>query len=138
MARIRLATPFDLPAFSDLLQAFQPPVAEGEQALGHIDMDVLETPEAFVIDAELPGVAREAIQVKLEGNRVEISAQARPRAIREGERMLCRERHEGLFHRSFALPHDIDVERASARFADGVLELTLPKKQGGRRELPIA
>ncbi|MEO1767403.1 Hsp20/alpha crystallin family protein [Thiobacter aerophilum] len=137
MARVRLATPFDLPAFSDLLQAFEPPVQAAEQPLGHIDMDVLETPEAFVIDAELPGVAKEAIHVKVDRNRVEISGQARPRAPRAGERMLCRERHEHLFYRSFVLPHEIDAERASARFADGVLELTLPKKAGGRRELPI-
>ena len=137
MARTRLDTPFDLRPFTDLVSVFAP-FAEREQPVGHINLDVLETPDAFVVDAELPGLAKDAIHVKLDRNRVEISAQARPRQLGEGQRFLCRERHEGLFYRSFVLPQEVDAERATARFADGVLELVLPKKAGGRRELTIS
>lgn len=137
MARIRLITPFDIPPFSDLLRAAPSLAEEDERVLGHIDIDVLERPDAFVVDAELPGVRREEIHVTVDRNRVEISGKARPRTLAEGERMLCRERHEGLFFRSFALPQEVDAEAATARFADGVLELVLPKKGRGERALRI-
>lgn len=139
MARIRLSSPFDIRPFSDLFRATAlGPMEEDERALGHINLDVLETPDAYVIDAELPGVGKEHIHVTIDRNHVEISAQAKPRASAASEHMLCRERHEGLFYRSFALSHEIDDGAAKARFADGVLELTLPKKKGGgERELEI-
>lgn len=139
MARIRLASPFDIRPFSDLFRATAlGPMEEDERALGHINLDVLETSDAYVIDAELPGVSKEHIHVTIDRNHVEISAQAKPRVSGSGEHMLCRERHEGLFYRSFALSHEIDDAAAKARFADGVLELTLPKKRGGgERKLEI-
>jgi len=143
MARLRLPTafdlsPFDIRPFSDLLRAMSAPMEEEERTLGHMNLDVLETPDAYVIDAELPGVSKERIHVSIDRNHVEISAEARPRVSREGEHMLCRERHEGLFYRSFALAHEIDDRAARARYADGVLELTLPKKRGaGERRLEI-
>jgi HSP20 family protein len=137
MARIRLDSPFDIRPFSDLLRSLSVPVEEG-RTLGHLNLDVLETPEAYVIDAELPGVAKDRIHVTIDRNHVEISAEAKPRASREGEHMLCRERHEGLFYRSFSLSHEIDDAAAKARYADGVLELTLPKRRGaGERSLKI-
>lgn len=132
MAHVRLPSPFDIRPFSDLFRIAAPgPMEEDERTLGHINLDVLETPDAYVIDAELPGVSKEHIHVTIDRNHVEISAQARPRASGAGEHMLCRERHEGLFYRSFSLSHEIDDTAAKARFAEGVLELTLPKKRGG-------
>jgi HSP20 family protein len=132
MAHLRLRSPFDISPFSDLFRTVSLlPVEEEERALGHLNLDVLETPEAYVVDAELPGVSKEHIHVTIDRGHVEISAQANPRASREGEHMLCRERHEGLFYRSFSLSHEIDDTAAKARYADGVLELTLPKKRGG-------
>jgi HSP20 family protein len=136
MPRVRLDTPFDLRPFTDLLSLFAPATESG-QPLGHINIDVLKTKDAFVVDAELPGVLRDAIHVKVDRNQVESSAQARPRSLAERQRFLARERHEGLFYRSFRLPREVDPERATGRFADGVLELVLPKKAGARREVRI-
>lgn len=139
MAHLRLSSPFDIRPFSDLLRSVtQAPGEEDERALGHMNLDVLETPDAYIVDAELPGVGKEHIHVTIDRNHVEISAQAKPRASHEGEHMLCRERHEGLFYRSFALAHEIDDAAAKARYADGVLELILPKRRGaGERRLEI-
>lgn len=140
MATVRLSSPFDISPFRDLFGLTTPYVVreEEERTLGHMNLDVLETPDAYVVDAELPGVKKEQIHVSIDRNHIEISAEAKPRASREGEHMLCRERHEGLFFRSFALPHDIDENAATARYADGVLELTLPKKRGaGEHRLEI-
>ncbi len=134
------AGPFEIRPFSDLFRMAAPSrMGEDERTLGHISLDVLETPDAYVIDAEIPGVGKEHIHVTIDRNHIEISAQAKPRTSGAGEHMLCRERHEGLFYRSFSLSHEIDDGAAKARFADGVLELTLPKKRGaGEHQLRIS
>jgi len=94
-----------------------------------IRMDVAEQPKAFVVHAELPGVKKEDIHVQIDGNQVSITAEIKQeREIKEGDRVLRAERYFGQVSRSFQLAQEIDDGAANARFADGVLELTLPKK----------
>ncbi len=94
-----------------------------------IRIDVRETAAAYAVQAELPGVKKDEIHVEIEGNEVTISAETRRETEpKEGEKWLRVERSYGKSARRFALPQDIDEARAAARFADGVLELTLPKK----------
>ncbi len=94
-----------------------------------IRVDVRESANAYLVQAELPGVRKEDIAVEIEGNEVTISAQARRETEqKEGEKLLKSERFFGKTGRRFALPQDLDEARAAAKFADGVLELTLPKK----------
>lgn len=94
-----------------------------------IRMDVTEQANAFVVHAELPGVKKEDIHVHVEGNQVSITAEIKQeKEIKEGERILRSERYFGQVSRSFQLAQDIDDAHAAAKFADGVLELTLPKK----------
>jgi HSP20 family protein len=90
---------------------------------------VKETPEAYCVHAELPGVPKEAINVEIEGNEVTISAESRRETQKkEGEKWLRTERSFGKAARRFALPQELDESRAVARFENGVLLLTLPKK----------
>ena len=92
-------------------------------------VDVRETADAYVVHAELPGVKKDQIEVEIEGNEVSIAAEiGTRREEREGEKWLRVERFQGRTARRFALPQEIDESRADARFTDGVLELTLPKK----------
>ena len=94
-----------------------------------IRVDVKETPEAYTVHAELPGVKKEGINVEIEGNEVTISAETRREVDKKDqEKWLRTERFFGKTARRFALPQEIDEARANARFNDGVLELTLPKK----------
>ena len=93
-----------------------------------IRVDVRETTEAYTVAAELPGVKKEDIHVEIEGNEVTISAETRREQARDGEKVLRIERFAGKTARRFALPQELDEARAAARFTDGVLELTLPKK----------
>lgn len=94
-----------------------------------IRMDVKENPEAFLVHAELPGVKKEDIHVTIDGNLVAISAEVKQeKEVKDGERVLRSERYFGKVSRSFQLAQDIDDEKAVAKFADGVLELTLPKR----------
>jgi HSP20 family protein len=102
-------------------------------------VDVSEAGDAYTVRADLPGVPKEAIHVDIDGNRVTIRAEVkRESAQKEGERVLRSERYYGAFARSFALTDEIDEDRAGAKFDNGVLELTLPKKAvSGARRLNI-
>ena len=92
-------------------------------------LDVRETTDAYVVSAELPGVKKDQVEVEIEGNEVSIATEiGARREAREGEKWLLAERFHGKTARRFSLPQDIDEARVDARLADGVLELTLPKK----------
>lgn len=94
-----------------------------------IKVDVKEQEKQFVIHAELPGVKKEDIHVHVDGSVVSISAERRQeKEVKEGERVLRTERSFGKVSRSFQLGSELDEGSANAKFLDGVLELTLPKK----------
>ncbi len=109
---------------------FRPAVAvEARSQALPIRIDVRETAEAYTVHAELPGVKKDDIHVQIERNEVTISAETRREAdAKEGDKWLRTERTFGKTGRRFALPQDLDEAKAVAKFADGVLELTLPKK----------
>ncbi len=127
MANITRLDPFD-----DLFRGFfVRPVTTNEGALqtASIKMDVKEQGKDYLVHAELPGVKKEDIHVVVDGNQVSISAEIKQeKETREGERLLRSERHFGKVSRSFQLGQEIDDTNASARFNDGILELTLPKR----------
>lgn len=94
-----------------------------------IKIDVKEQEKAFVVHAEMPGIRKEDIHVNIEGGVISITAERKQeKEVKEGERVLRTERYFGKVSRSFQLGQDIDDAAAGAKFSDGVLELTLPKK----------
>lgn len=97
-----------------------------------VRIDVAEDDKAYVVKAEMPGVTKDDIKISVDGNQVTISAEVRKEHEDEGRNMLCAERFYGLLHRSFALEHPVDDETADARYENGVLVLTLPKKAGAK------
>lgn len=111
---------------------FVRPVEYGGESLAEtpqMRVDVKEVADGYRVHAELPGISKEDIHVNIDGAVVSISAERRQnKEEKEGERILRSERYFGKVSRSFQLGQDIDEARASARFADGVLELSLPKK----------
>ena len=96
-----------------------------------IKMDVTEQEKGYVVHAEMPGAKKDDIQVTIEGNQVTIGAEVkREFAPKDGDQLLRRERHYGSVCRSFTLPVDLDEAASSARFENGILELTLARKAG--------
>lgn len=94
-----------------------------------IRIDVAENADAYTVHAELPGMKKEDIHVQVDGDTVSLTAERKQeREVKEGERVIRTERTFGKVSRSFQLGHNLDETKASAKFADGVLELTLPKK----------
>ena len=117
--------------FDDLFRGFfvRPVEMNTPASAPAIRMDVSEQENAFVVSAELPGVKKDDIHVNVDGNQVSITAEIKQeKEVKEGDRLLRAERYYGQVSRSFQLAQDIDDARAAARFNDGVLELTLPKK----------
>ena len=114
--------------FNEFLRPAHRAAAAGDEPLP-IRFDVRETPEAYGVSAELPGVKKDEIHVAIEGNEVTISAESKREAgVKDGDKWLRTERYFGKVARRFALPQEVDEARAAARFENGVLELTLPKK----------
>lgn len=95
-------------------------------------LNVVETDKTFEVEVELPGIAKEDVKVAIDDRRVTIEADAkRESAQKEGEHVVYAERYTRKFARSFTLPADVDDSAAIAKLENGVLMLTLPKKQAG-------
>lgn len=109
---------------------FVRPVDFGTQAEAPaVKIDVKEQDNGYLVHAEIPGVKKEDIHVAIDGAVVSISAERRDeKDVREGERVLRTERYFGKVSRSFQLAQEIDEAQVVAKYTDGVLELTLPKK----------
>lgn len=104
-----------------------------------IRSDISEDDKNFVIKAEIPGVKKEDIHVTVDGNRVSISAETkRESEEKEGAKVVRSERYYGKVYRSMTLDGDVDQDQADAKYEDGVLTLTLPKKPGtATRQLTV-
>jgi len=104
-------------------------------ALPRMKVDVAEKNGAYIVTAELAGVKKDDIQVTIDGAEVTLSAEVkREKEAAQDERVLLTERTFGKVSRSFSLPQDVDESKAEAKFKDGVLELTLPKKAAAARK----
>ena len=101
-------------------------------------LDVVEGENDYRIRLSIPGVRPDDVQVTVEQNVVTVSGELRHDEPEQGSRYLHQEHDAGRFSRSVSLPAGVDAERASARFADGVLTITLPKQEAARRRtIPI-
>jgi HSP20 family protein len=139
MNALQVYGPFADAGFEDLVRSFFKPVREARETAAPIKVDVHENKDAFVVRAEVPGVAKDDIHVSIEGNQVTISAEVkRESEQKEGERLVRSERYYGAVYRSFVLPVELDEAASNARYENGVLELTLAKRaESAARKLTI-
>ena len=117
--------------FRDIAPGFYVRPLHGDSlpAPSQIKVDVKETEGGYTVQAEVPGVPKEDIHVSVEGNVVSLRAEVRQLDQKtEGEKVLRSERYYGSVARSFQLPADIDAGQAKAKYDNGILTLTLPKK----------
>ena len=120
-------------AFDDLLRGFfvRPVSFEGgaHQLVAQFRVDVSEDETAYTVRAEIPGVKKDDINISIDGDQVAISAEVKnEKDVKDGERVLRSERYYGKVQRAFQLGQPVDEDAAGAKYADGILELTLPKK----------
>src|SRR5467141_3098683 len=136
MANITRFDPFN-ELVDDLFKGFlvRPLSVEGRAELPRVKVDVAEKNGAYKVTAELPGVKKEDIQVSIDGSQVSLAAEVKKeKEASQDERVLHTERVYGKVMRSFTLPQEVDESKVEAKFRDGVLELTLPKKQAAQRK----
>jgi HSP20 family protein len=118
----------------------EPLLRRGLELEPQIKMDVKEVDGEYRIDAEIPGVKKDDIHVTVEGKRVSISAEVKQeKEVKEGERLIRCERSYGMTSRSFNLAEEVDQSKVQAKYNNGILELTLPKKPGtARKEITVS
>ena len=130
MANLTRFSPFD-DTLDDLFRGFfvRPVNFEGQASAAQFRVDVAENENAYVLRGELPGVKRDDINITIDGDTVAISAEVKhEKDVKNGDRVLRSERHYGKLYRAFTLGQAVEENAAQAKYADGVLELTLPKK----------
>jgi HSP20 family protein len=130
MVSITRYSPFD-EAFDDLFRGFfvRPVSYEAPAGAAQFRVDVSEDEKAYQIRAEIPGVKKEDISVTIDGDTVAISAEVKnEKDVKNGERVLRSERYYGKLYRAFTLGQAVEEAGTSAQYANGVVELTLPKK----------
>jgi len=94
-----------------------------------ITVEVKENGDNIIVQAEVPGVSRDDIDISVEGNLVTIKAEVKQYdADTENDKVLHSERYYGSVQRSFALPSRVVPGKSSAKYEDGILTLTLPKE----------
>jgi HSP20 family protein len=123
---IRYYSPLDR-AFDRTFGSLLPTLNGDNGANGRaLKLDVVETPEAYVVRAEIPGVAKDRIEVKVEDRDVTIGVEF-PEEVEANGKALWQERSYGKATRAIRLPESVDANATQAKHVDGVLQLTLPK-----------
>ncbi len=92
-------------------------------------VDIYETDDAIILEAELPGMNEKDIEVKIEDNVLTIRGERKFEEERKEENYYRMERFYGTFQRSFTLPSNVDTEKVKAEYKKGILKVTLPKKE---------
>lgn len=105
-------------------------------AAAEIRLDVEETPDAYRVCADLPGVAKDQIQVEVNEDVLKISVEYKRESTADAKSLRV-ERGSGAASRAIRLPHAVDAAKAVAKHVDGVLELTLPKLAPSAKRLTI-
>ena len=130
MNEMRLFDPFAIDPIEDTLKNFMRPWRfDAPDVAPRIKIDLSELDASYVVKAEIPGVNKEDIDVRVDGNMVTISAQVKSeKEEKDKGRVLRQERQQGYASRTFSLACPVEEGRSEAMYHNGVLELKLPKK----------
>ena len=119
--------------FDSLFENFLRPMGMAEETVNEglaPRLDVVEHANEFVLQAEMPGIKKDDIEITLENGVLTISGESRSeKEEREGERIIRQERRYGKYVRSLRLGKEIDEKKVKASYKDGILELVLPKSE---------
>jgi HSP20 family protein len=97
--------------------------------------NILELPESFQLELAAPGLKKEDFKINLENNILTISSEMEDEKNEEGKNYTRKEFYYGSFSRSFTLPKTIDLEKIKADYVNGILKVSLPKKEEAKMEI---
>ncbi len=133
MSNLRLFEPVMNDSLESMFKRFMAPMRlELDNGSLEMRVDISEANGAYKVRADLPGVKKEDINVRIDGNIVQIDAEVKQEKETKDKagKVLRSERYQGAVSRTFSLPQDVDDAKATAKYDDGVLTLELPKKSG--------
>ena len=136
MNELRINDLFDLDPFENRLRDLMRPLRfEAVERAPQIRIDLNEQDDCYMVKADIPGVRKEDIDVRIDRNQVTISAEVKKETEEKKDgRVLRSERQYGFASRSFALASEVDDAKADAKYQNGVLELRLPKRTGSAKK----
>ena len=140
MANLRIFEPTLADPFESVFRRFMAPMRlERSNEELDIRVDVVEKDGVFKVRADIPGVKKEDINVRIDGNLVQIDAETKQEKDfkSNGDKVLRSERYCGAMSRTFTVAQDVDETKVVAKYADGVLSLDLPKKIAAASEAKI-
>ena len=97
-------------------------------------VDVKESRDGYEISAELPGIDEKDVELTIDGNVLTLSGEKKAEREEKKDNYHWSERTYGSFRRSFTLPDGVDADKAAAKFAKGVLTVTLPKTEKAKKQ----
>jgi len=100
----------------------------------HPSADIFENKDEIIVKAELPGMAKEDVNVNITENSITLSGEKKKEEKVEKKDYYRLERSYGSFSRSFSLPGDVQTEKAKATFKDGILEIRVPKTEEAKKK----
>ena len=115
--------------FSDIMDEFFNDAVNTRQDNFVPGIDIAETDNQFEISAELPGMKKEDITISLDNSRLTISGERSFKEEEEGKTFHRVETSYGSFNRSFQLPDNVDEESINASYEDGLLNITIAKRE---------
>lgn len=121
------------PTVEEMLRAARP-AARGRE----IPVEVLESPDSYIVRFALPGFSKEQLSIEVDGNALTVKAAKEPDPIPEGFRRIHSDGSASQASRTILLPADVDAQGASASARDGIAEARLPKLAAPKRQVPIA
>ena len=132
MSRLSLWDPSFAEPVESMLRRFMTPRLFDKELFGGMDVpvDVVEKGDVYKVRADLPGMKKDNINVRIDGNIVQIDAETQDAKEFKGDggKVVRSERYYGAVSRTFSLADDVDESKATAKYSDGVLTLELPKK----------
>jgi len=115
----------------EMLRRMKLPLHFSDEPNAEIRIDITEKDKDYAVRAEIPGAKKEDMRIRVDGNFVSIAADIRKdHEEKSGDRVVLTETYRGNVSRGFSLAHEIDAKHVIAKLSDGVLNLTLPKREG--------
>lgn len=119
--------------FDDTIRTLYPTDGEElEKGTWAPAVDIYETNDSFVVSADLPGLNKDEIQIDLKDNTLTLKGEKKFEEKVSKDNYIRVERAYGSYVRSFTLPQNVDPEKIKAKYKEGVLEVTIPKKEDAR------
>ena len=116
--------------FDDTIRTLYPTDGEElEKGTWAPAVDIYETNDSFVVSADLPGLNKDEIQIDLKDNTLTLKGEKKFEEKVSKDNYIRVERAYGSFVRSFTLPQNVDPEKIKAKYKEGILEMTIPKKE---------